>query len=175
MSSTANDFYSALALLMLDIDLRQLEALAAVVDEGSFEAAARRLHVTPSAISQRVKLFETAAGAVLLQRSKPAKITAAGVSFLSLAHQSRALVEELSTEPWAAGSITVPIAVNGDSLNTWVLPALAALSDWTNFDVRREDQDHSAELLRQGIVMAAVTASEGPVQGCSMTRLGIMR
>jgi LysR family transcriptional regulator (chromosome initiation inhibitor) len=33
----------------------QLEALVAVVEQGTFEAAARRLHVTPSAISQRIR------------------------------------------------------------------------------------------------------------------------
>jgi hypothetical protein len=41
---------------MLDYAARH--ALAAVVREGSFERAARALHVTPSAISQRVRLLE---------------------------------------------------------------------------------------------------------------------
>ena len=72
---------------MTNFDLAQLEALAAVVEEGTFDAAARRLHVTPSAISQRVKGFEAAAGAVLLQRSKPARITEAGVAYLRLAQR----------------------------------------------------------------------------------------
>ena len=160
---------------MTNFDLAQLEALAAVVEEGTFDAAARRLHVTPSAISQRVKGFEAAAGAVLLQRSKPARITEAGVAYLRLAHQVRALIAEVSLETGGEGAVTVPIAVNGDSLNTWVLPALASLSEAMTFDVRRVDQDHSADLLRQGIVMAAVTASAEPVQGCSVTRLGLMR
>ncbi|MDJ0392983.1 LysR family transcriptional regulator ArgP [Rhodococcus sp. G-MC3] len=160
---------------MHSIDLPQLEALAAVIDEGSFDAAATRLHVTPSAISQRVKSFETAVGAVLLQRSKPARVTEAGVPYLRLAQQIRSLVAEMATYAGSGDVVTVPIAVNGDSLNTWVLPALAQLSGSMDFDIRREDQDHSAELLRQGIVMAAVTASADAVQGCSVTRLGIMR
>ena len=37
------------------LDYAGLEALAAVLREGSFERAARRLHVTPSAVSQRIK------------------------------------------------------------------------------------------------------------------------
>lgn len=160
---------------MSDFDLPQLEALAAVVDEGSFDAAARRLHVTPSAVSQRIKLFETAAGTVLLRRSKPVEITSAGVPYLRLARQVRALVAEIAVSSGDSGVISVPIAVNGDSLNTWVLPALAALGDWMVFDIRREDQDHSTRLLRQGIVMGAVTTSSEPVQGCSVTRLGVMR
>nr|WP_296774297.1 LysR family transcriptional regulator ArgP [Rhodococcus sp. (in: high G+C Gram-positive bacteria)] len=160
---------------MQGIDLPQLEALAAVVDEGSFDAAALRLNVTPSAISQRVKAFETAIGAVLLQRSKPVRVTEAGVPYLRLAQQIRTLVAEATTYGGGDGVVTVPIAVNGDSLNTWVLPALARLSEAMDFDIRREDQGRSAELLRQGVVMAAVTASPDAVQGCSVTRLGIMR
>lgn len=159
---------------MRNFDLGQLDALRAVVDEGSFDAAAQQLHVTPSAISQRVKALETVVGAVLLRRSKPASVTDAGVPYLRLAHQVGSLVTELSADTQGS-RVTLPIAVNGDSLNTWVLPALAALSDRMNFDVRREDQDHSAEMLRQGVVMAAVTTSSRPVQGCSVTRLGVMR
>ncbi|MBY6411459.1 LysR family transcriptional regulator ArgP [Rhodococcus sp. BP-252] len=160
---------------MSPFDLPQLDALAAAVDEGSFDAAARRLHVTPSAISQRVKAFETAAGVVLVQRSKPIRITEAGQPYLRLARQIRSLVADMHELGEAAAVPTVPIAVNGDSLNTWVLPALATLSDRMDFDVRREDQDHSAESLRQGVVMAAVTTSGEPVQGCSVSPLGIMR
>lgn len=160
---------------MTNFELTQLDALAAVVEEGSFDAAARRLHVTPSAISQRVKAFETAAGSVLVRRSKPTAITEAGVPYLRLAHQVRTLVAEVAQETGGHDAVTVPIAVNGDSLNTWVLPALASLSSTMNFDVRRVDQDHSAELLRQGIVMAAVTTSAEPVQGCTATSLGRMR
>lgn len=160
---------------MQGIDLPQLEALAAVVDEGSFDAAALRLHVTPSAISQRVKAFETAIGAVLLMRSKPVRVTEAGVPYLRLAQQIRTLVAETTTYGGDDGVVTVPVGVNGDSLNTWVLPALAQLSEAMDFDIRREDQGRSAELLRQGVVMAAVTASPDAVQGCSVTRLGIMR
>lgn len=160
---------------MRDIDLSQLSALAAVVDEGSFEAAARKLHITPSAVSQRVKSFEKFAGAVLVQRTKPARITEAGIPFLRLAQQIRSLVADVETVDGEGESTTIPIAVNGDSLNAWVLPALASLSDTMCFDIHREDQDHSAELLRQGVVMAAVTASGEPVQGCSVTKLGVMR
>lgn len=161
---------------MSNLDLSQLEALAAVVAEGSFDGAARRLHVTPSAISQRVKALETTAGSVLLRRSKPVVATDAGIPYLRLAQQIGSLVAELPMAESGGGrAVTIPIAVNGDSLNTWVLPALAGLADRMDFDVRREDQDHSAEMLRQGLVMAAVTTSDTPVQGCSVTRLGVMR
>lgn len=37
----------------------QLEAFLAVIEEGSFERAAKRLCITPSALSQRIKGLET--------------------------------------------------------------------------------------------------------------------
>ena len=42
------------------LDYASLAALAAVVREGSFERAARALHVTPSAVSQRVRTLTAA-------------------------------------------------------------------------------------------------------------------
>jgi LysR family transcriptional regulator (chromosome initiation inhibitor) len=58
---------------------------------------------------------------------------------------------------------------------TWVLPALAPLAGELTFDLHREDQEHTAALLRDGRVMAAITADAQPVPGCTVTRLGGMR
>lgn len=60
------------------LDYAGLEALAAVVREGSFERAARKLHVTPSAVSQRIKLLEERVGQVLVLRGQPCSGTEAG-------------------------------------------------------------------------------------------------
>jgi LysR family transcriptional regulator (chromosome initiation inhibitor) len=43
------------------------------------------------------------------------------------------------------------------------------------FDIRIEDQDHSARLLREGVVMGAVTTERRPVPGCRTESLGVMR
>jgi LysR family transcriptional regulator (chromosome initiation inhibitor) len=69
------------------------------------------------------------------------------------------------------------IAVNSDSLATWFLPALTRVPEELRlcFELRREDQDHTAALLREGLVMAAVTSSPDPVTGCSVRALGRMR
>ncbi|QAY63093.1 LysR family transcriptional regulator ArgP [Xylanimonas allomyrinae] len=160
------------------MELAQLEALVAVVDEGSFDAAARALHVTPSAVSQRIKALETSAGTVLLRRSRPVGVTTAGADVVRSARQVLAVVREtgLPRPRTATGGLPlVPLAINGDSLNTWALRALADVAHLAVFDVHREDQDHSAELLRQGEVMAAVTTQATPVQGCVAVRLGVMR
>jgi LysR family transcriptional regulator (chromosome initiation inhibitor) len=166
-------------LLFMEFDLAQLRALDAAVTEGTFEAAARRLHVTPSAVSQRLKALEIAAGRVLLVRSKPIAVTSSGAVLLRLARQVQLLAEstaaELGAEDEPAGRTALSLAVNADCLATWVLPAIAGLADSIDFDLRREDQDHTSALLREGAVMAAITTQARPVPGCRSVRLGAMR
>ncbi|GAB3455240.1 LysR family transcriptional regulator ArgP [Kineococcus endophyticus] len=157
----------------VDWDLAQLRTLTAVVAEGSFEAAARTLHVTPSAVSQRLRALETAAGRPLLVRSRPPRPTEAGQAVLRLAREVDLLAAETERAVRPADALTVlPVAVNADSLATWFLPALAPLAGEFCFDLRREDQERTHELLREGSVVAAVTTEADPVPGCRATRLG---
>jgi LysR family transcriptional regulator (chromosome initiation inhibitor) len=154
----------------------QLAALAAVVESGSFDAAAERLHVTPSAVSQRIKALEQRVGQVLVIREKPCRVTSAGVPLLRLAAQT-ALLEAEALAETAGGSVQrtrAAIAVNADSMATWFAAVLARLPD-VLLDVRIEDQDHSARLLREGAVMGAVTTERTAVPGCRVHALGVMR
>lgn len=159
------------------MDLAQLAALVAVVDEESFEAAAAALHVTPSAVSQRIKALEQSTGQVLVRRTKPVTITEPGGAYLRLGRQVAALVHEARTESGVqdAGPVTVPIALSADSMATWVLPALATIPPGICFDLHRDDQSRTADLLRSGTVMAAITSVDQPVQGCRSYRLGTTR
>jgi LysR family transcriptional regulator (chromosome initiation inhibitor) len=163
----------------MDLDLAQLRTLEATVSAGTLDGAARALRVTPSAVSQRLKALETSTGRVLLVRSKPVQVTPSGQALLRLARQMDLLTadatRELETEEHPQRPATLPIAVNADSLATWVLPALAPLAGAHCFDLHRADQAHTSALLRAGTVMAAVTADADPVPGCSSTRLGGMR
>ncbi|MBE1488697.1 LysR family transcriptional regulator ArgP [Plantactinospora soyae] len=166
----------------MDVQFEQLRTFLAVVDHGSFEAAARQLHVTPSAVSQRMKALESSVGQVLVERAKPVRPTRSGQVVLRLARQVALLetdaVQELGYDSAAdpAEFTRIPVVVNGDSLNTWVLPALAAAArQRIGVDVYREDQDHSVELLRRGTVLAAITSEDRPVQGCAVRPLGRMR
>lgn len=164
----------------MDLQLDQLRALDAAVTEGTFEAAARRLHVTPSAVSQRIKALEDAAGRILLQRTKPVQPTESGLAVLRLARQTELLIGDTARELGEAGeeaaqSLRIPIAVNADSLATWVLPALARLGPGIFFEIHREDEEHTTRLLRDGTVMAAITSTATPVQGCTVRPLGAMR
>jgi LysR family transcriptional regulator (chromosome initiation inhibitor) len=160
------------------IDQGQLEALLAAASEGTFDAAAHTLHVTPSAISQRIKALETKVGRVLLRRTKPVTPTPAGATLLRAARQIQAIADDALAELGDATSgvpTTVSLAVNADSLATWFVEALAHAGPGLVFDIRRADQTRTAELLRDGTVMAAVTASARPVPGCTVRRLGQMR
>lgn len=160
------------------LDAGQLAAFAAIVELGSFEAAADRLHVTPSAVSQRIKALEKYVGQVLLVRGKPCVPTAAGKPLLRLAAQTAMLEAEAVAEMAGGGEFAprprIAIAVNADSMATWFASVLANLPD-VLFDIRIEDQDHSARLLREGVVMGAVTTERTPVPGCRVRSLGVMR
>ena len=170
----------------MNIDNAQLAAFAAVLHEGSFEAAARALHLTPSAISQRIKQLEERLGQVLLQRTTPCLATAAGKTLARYTEQLALLEAEMLGEfqlefgaarTPAGLAVRMPVAVNADSLDGWFLGVFddLTLRDEISFDIRVEDQDHSAAMLREGSVMAAVSASAAAVQGCLVEPLGIMR
>lgn len=161
----------------MKLDLAQLEALLAIVDEGSFEGAADVLSVTPSAISQRVKALEQQAGLVLLRRVKPVMPTEAALPYVQAARQIQAVVQHTLEPCFAAHAQlpVIPLAANADSLDSWLVPALASVADIASFRLHRDDQDHTAELLRSGKVMAGIVSHEVPVQGCESVRLGAMR
>lgn len=164
---------------MFNFQTEQLRTLLSVLECGTFDAAAQQLHVTPSAVSQRIKAMEQTAGQVLLQRTTPIVATAAGLIVHKLARQLRQLEADAAAElglPGASGT-TISIAVNADSLATWFLEALALVPEdaGLRFEVLREDEQHSTSLLRTGEVMAAVTATADPVQGCSVMPLGVMK
>lgn len=163
------------------IDPVALATLSAVVHEGTFERAAARLHVTPSAVSQRIKALEQSVGQVVVGRSKPVSPTAAGEVLLRLAGHWDLLVADALGElvPEASGTAypLVPVVVNADSLATWMLPALARAQEelGITLDLVREDEEHASGLVRSGAALAAVTADPTPVAGCRLTPLGSLR
>ena len=159
-------------------DRAQLAALSAVVGSGSFEAAARELRLTPSAVSQRVRSLENVAGAVLVRRTRPCTATSAGEHLVRLARQ----VADLEADTEAVlhqrdVHATVAIAANADSVSTWFVEALrvAGAGTGTAYDVRVDDENHTAALLRAGAVMGAVTTAGDPVQGCRSVPIGALR
>jgi LysR family transcriptional regulator (chromosome initiation inhibitor) len=166
------------------LDYASLVAVAAVAREGSFERAARRLSVTTSAVSQRVKSLEERLGTILIVRGQPCTATDAGehicrhVERVGMLEQDlRGTLPQIGQAGSAHASATLRIAVNADSLGTWLIDALAQFTreEPTLLDVVIEDQEHTIEMLRAGQVLAAVTSHARAVQGCNSIALGRLR
>lgn len=161
----------------MDLPAAQLATLLAIAEHGTFEAAARALSITPSAVSQRVRALETAVGQVVVQRTTPCRPTAAGEALLRLARQYRLLGEETRAVLDEAGvPVGLAVAVNADSLATWFRHVIAEVAGWDGVALRIhvEDQAFSSDLLRRGEVLAAITSDPTPVQGCRVTAIGAM-
>ncbi|GLK83180.1 LysR family transcriptional regulator ArgP [Ancylobacter defluvii] len=166
------------------LDYSALRAVAAVVQTGSFDRAARQLGVTSSAVSQRVKQLEERLGVVLIARGSPCTATETGdwlcrhmetVGMLEgelLAHLP-ALIDPAATRQ----RVTLHIATNADSLGTWFVAAMSAFARHSPYllNIAVDDQDHTADWLQRGRVIAAVTSVEKPIQGCRRTSLGALR
>ncbi|HVX56005.1 ArgP/LysG family DNA-binding transcriptional regulator [Nocardioides sp.] len=158
-------------------DPAQLETLVTITEEGTFEAAARRLHLTPSAVSQRIRALERTAGQVLVRRATPSVATPAGEPLVRLGRQMRLLAAEAAAALGAAEVVELAVAVNADSLATWFRPVLDAVAARPSTALRLhvEDQVYSHDLLRRGEVLAAVSSEAEPVQGCAVEPLGGLR
>ena len=166
----------------MNFDYDALVALAAVVREGRFDAAAKSLDVTQSAVSQRIKQLEEKIGSVLIVRGRPCVPTEAGLQLCRHVEQVTLLQHELSERMSAlAGSeddsaATIRISVNNDSLATWFPGVIkrAAEELSVRFDILPDDQEHTEHALKSGDALAVVTAIEKPVQGCRRVSLGSM-
>jgi LysR family transcriptional regulator (chromosome initiation inhibitor) len=161
------------------LDYRLLEALYAVIQEGGFDKAASVLHVTQSAVSQRIRQLEDQTGQVLLMRTTPPRPTSAGRQILKHYLQVRQLESDLKNDLTPDPEITwgtLSIGLNADSLATWFTDAVRSFLEETPalIDLRVDDQDQTHQFLRDGEVLGCISSREKPVQGCSVTPLGCM-
>lgn len=161
------------------MNLEHLAALVAVVDEGSFEAAAGALHITSSAVSQRIKALEKQHGRVLVVRSSPTRATPDGEILLRLARQVAELQADATAElePDTTHRRRLPAVVNADSLATWFRPVLASAATWDDvtLELLIEIEDHGTHHLRTGAAVGAVTSDPVVVSGCTVEPLGTLR
>jgi LysR family transcriptional regulator (chromosome initiation inhibitor) len=164
------------------LDYAALAALAAVIREGSFERAAVALHVTPSAVSQRIRSLEERVGCALVVRDQPCRATETGRRLCRHVDRVRLLEQDLqgtlpALAPEGVTRVGLPIAVNADSLATWFAPAIAAFAADAPVlvELAVDDQDHTTGWLRSGAVLAAVTGTGRAAAGCNSRPLGAMR
>ncbi|WP_114906374.1 ArgP/LysG family DNA-binding transcriptional regulator [Ornithinimicrobium murale] len=174
------------------MQLEQLRALVAVVDEGTFEAAASRLRISPSAVSQRIRALESSTGRVLVRRGSPCAATEAGALVLRSARQVELVMGE-AAEALGTGATAgtaeehevqdtlarteLRVAVNADSLATWFPAVLREAAAWSDavLRLRVDDQEHTQAMLSAGEVLGAVTTAGRAVVGCTVRQLGVMR
>lgn len=162
----------------MNLDSGQLRALASIVHHGSFERAARALHITSSAVSQRIRALEEQLGVIVVQRGQPCRATPAGDRLCRHAETVGLLEKDaldalgLTTDD--ATRPTLTIAVNADSLATWFIDVLARVEDIT-LDLVIDNEAHSAEWLRNGQVSAVVSAAGPSVAGCDQISIGALR
>ncbi|MBV1895615.1 MAG: LysR family transcriptional regulator, partial [Rhodobacteraceae bacterium] len=83
----------------MHIEFRHLRTIKAIHEAGGLGRAADRLNITQSALSHQVKGLEDQAGVELfVRRSKPMKLSAAGLRLLRLAEQVLPQVEAMQEE-----------------------------------------------------------------------------
>lgn len=161
------------------LDYKLIEAMAMVAREGGFDKAAAVLHISQSAVSQRVKLLEEQTGQILLARTTPPRTTSAGRNLLRHYLQVRQLEDDLFGEmdkEAEKGFTSLAIALNADSLATWFLEAIQSLvvKEGVLLDIRVDDQEQTHRLLKNGDVVGCISIKEQPLQGCRIAYLGRM-
>ncbi len=167
---------------MSRVDYDSLTILAAVVREGSFEAAAKSMNVSQSAVSQRIKQLEEKVGVVLVARGRPCLPTDVALQFCRHLDQVILLQQELEGRMRTliggadAQHAMIRLAVNNDSLATWFPNLIKRATEelGVRFDILPDDQEHTEDSLKSGNALAVITTLETPVQGCRRISLGSM-
>ncbi len=114
------------------LESRHLQTVAAIADCGSLTSAARRLHLTLSAVSHQLRELESLFGTTLFERkARPIRPTAAGERLLACARATLPLLAQAEQEVLAlAGQQPLErlfLALECHSCIEWLLPALDAL------------------------------------------------
>lgn len=163
----------------MKLDARQMQAFLAVVESGSFEKAAERLSITPSAVSQRIHALEVRLGSSVVVRGRPCEPTQAGKKLMFYLRRATVLEEELLHDLVGGEKdhLRLVLGVNGDTLNTWFFPALAEIFARENIllELLVDDQDHTYTLLESGQVIGCIGTRSVPMRGCLAEPLGVVR
>ncbi|WP_375228284.1 LysR family transcriptional regulator [Roseobacter sp. S98] len=124
----------------MHIEFRHLRTIQAIHRAGGLARAADLLHITQSALSHQIKGLEDQAGVELfVRRSKPLKLSPAGLRLLKLAEQVLPQIEALQEEfsGLRAGSTgRMHIAIECHACFEWLFPVLEQFrKSWGDVDV----------------------------------------
>jgi LysR family transcriptional regulator for metE and metH len=115
------------------LELRHLRTLIALAEAGNISVAAKRVHLTQSALSHQLKVLEDHYGTTLFERkSNPLRLSAAGHRLLRLAHEITGLIAGADSDiarivGGESGSLR--IAVECHTCFDWLMPSMDAFRD----------------------------------------------
>jgi LysR family transcriptional regulator (chromosome initiation inhibitor) len=167
---------------MGSLDYRALAVLEAVTANGSFEKAALALGISQSAVSQRIKALEDAAGRLLIVRGQPAVPTGLGQRLVS--HHRNVKLMEAALDIDLGQRVSMPeiaLAVDAASLATWFPMSLQPLLSppRCQLDIQVATQEMALHLVHEGTVFGSVAEAPLPAapqaNGPAVTPLGVMR
>lgn len=137
----------------MHLEFRHLRTIKAIHDAGGLARAAEILHITQSALSHQVKGLEDQAGVELFaRRSKPLRLSAAGMKLLRLAERILPEIDAMEAEFDAlrqgrAGRLH--IAIECHACFDWLFPVLEAFRRaWPDIDID----------IRPGLAFTALAA-----------------
>jgi DNA-binding transcriptional LysR family regulator len=155
------------------MDLRQLEYLVAVVEEGSFTRAAERLHLAQPGVSARIRQLERELGQPLLDRTgRSVTLTQAGEAVLPYARTALEAVEGVrQTADAFTGLLRGRVAVGLVSGATGGFDVASVLADFhdnhphVDITLTEDASERMLRALRQGeldIALLGLTDEEPP-------------
>lgn len=159
------------------LDYKGIEALSSIIELQSFEAAAKKLFITQSAISQRVKSLESYYGEPVLIRTLPYKPTSLGESLIRHFKQIGLLEDAFEQQMnFNYEKPRISIALNRDSLEIWFLDLIGKLDLCKDIllEIIADDQDLTLDYLKKGLVSACLSTSGKEIMGGKVTFLGNM-
>lgn len=166
---------------MLDYVL--IDSLAAIIKLGSFDKAAKELKVTPSAVSQRVKLLEDKLGIPLILRSQPCRATPCGEILFQYAETVRLMEQEcltrLEIENGKAGvsESSFRIALFDQRIAGWMVDVISAVCIKENifFELMTESQSTQHQSVKDFGSHAIITEKRESEFGWKSTPIGKIR
>ncbi len=162
----------------MHIEFRHLRTIKAIHDTGGLARASDQLNITQSALSHQIKGIEDQAGVELfVRRSKPLKLSAAGMKLLAAAESFLPQVADLEAE--FEGLISgragrMHIAIECHACFEWLFPVLEAFRKaWPDVDVdiRPGLAFDALPALRREVVDLVVSSDPEDMPGITFTPL----
>lgn len=169
--------------LFQDLQLRQLVGLQAIAETGSFWAAAERLDVSPSALSQQIAALEAVVGQRLIERSRGKRTVTLTEPGRLLVRHAEAIVARLRAAQadlvaFRDGEIGTLRIGTFQSVGAKILPRLHRefTAEWPKIELRVIEGANEDELLARlergdlDVTFTVLPLSDGPFEATPLMR-----